>query len=69
MAQMRCLRRVLMRRSTSRSEMSSPVYSAIFRPFGKNRVAKQPFPSMGDFRMARPGASFERHRQNGSRKP
>ena len=53
-----CLRRVLMRRSTSRSPMSSPVYSAIFLPFGKNCVAKQPLPSIGDCGRRFPGASF-----------
>src|SRR5437588_9836324 len=58
MAQMRCLRLIFTRRATSRCEISSPAYSAIFLPFGNSRVAKQPLPSIGDFWTARPGASF-----------
>src|SRR5689334_4488893 len=58
MSQMRRTRRFRARFCASRSEIRSPVYSAIFFPRLKGLVAKQPLPLMVDLRMARPGASF-----------
>src|SRR2546423_7818300 len=55
MRRLRC-RRVRARRATSRRAISSPVYSAIFRPRRKSCVAKHPFPAIGDGRTERPGA-------------
>lgn len=42
----------------SKSEIRSPVYSAIFFRCSKVFVAKQPLPLIGDFLIARPGASL-----------
>src|SRR5436190_18676762 len=54
---MRRMRRLRPRFVASKSEMRSPVYSAIFFPRGKVLVAKQPLPLIGDSWMASPGAS------------
>src|SRR5882672_6955844 len=42
----------------SKSEIRSPVYSAIFFRCSKVFVAKQPLLLIGDFLIARPGASL-----------
>lgn len=42
----------------SKSEIRSPVYSAIFFRCANVFVAKQPLPLIGDFLIARPGASL-----------
>lgn len=54
---MRNFRRVALRLASA-SVIRSPVYSAIFRLPLKCVTAKHPLPSMADFLIDKPGASF-----------
>src|SRR5215813_1600791 len=58
MSQMRRTRRFRARFCASRSEILSPMYSAIFLPRLNETVAKQPLPLIVDLPMVRPGASL-----------
>jgi hypothetical protein len=57
-SQMRKCRRPRALFMASKSEIRSPAYSAIFFRCSKVFVAKQPLPLIGDFLIARPGASL-----------